>query len=323
MAQTASEQPKPQRILQKAKSTPVEGYLLGELHSVLDPTNRDNASLLVFQFNLLSLERHRRLTSAAITIRFADAQGRGKFDPEVVSWAPNGVFSVQETVHHEVVQRVGSLGAPIWEDMRDKTMYGHYGARLSAYPRIEGRNYGKRNAVVWSIIEDDVQKRGISYSFEAAVLLKRANNDNFLAEIHLDTQTASGSTILSTIESFFRRDSGVADNLIPLNPGALVRRKVRGDPDRLGQIDLQKLSSIRIPTLNPNKARANIDGDENGLIQVVEGLKKEQKLFDFSRGLHPEVWYKFKRFETLSLLNLYNYQDKLVKLDKQINEAGG
>jgi len=57
--------------------------------------------------------------------------------------------------------------------------------------------------------------------------------------------------------------------------------------------------------------------------EIVEGSTINQKLFDFSRGLYPEVWYKFKRFETLSLLNLYNYQHELVQLDKKINDAKG
>lgn len=35
-------------------------------------------------------------------------------------------------------------------------------------------------------------------------------------------------------------------------------------------------------------------------------------------GAYPEVWYKFKRFECLSLLNLYYYQHELVSLDEEI-----
>ena len=40
-------------------------------------------------------------------------------------------------------------------------------------------------------------------------------------------------------------------------------------------------------------------------------------------GQHPELWYKFKRFETLSLLNLYNYQHELVQLEKRIMAKRG
>lgn len=35
-------------------------------------------------------------------------------------------------------------------------------------------------------------------------------------------------------------------------------------------------------------------------------------------GSYPEVWYQFKRFETLGLLNLYHLQDQVVGLEKRI-----
>jgi len=54
-----------------------------------------------------------------------------------------------------------------------------------------------------------------------------------------------------------------------------------------------------------------------------EGSTKDQILLNFSKGQYSQLSYKFKRFETLTLLNLYNYQHKLVELDKKVNEAGG
>jgi hypothetical protein len=53
-----------------------------------------------------------------------------------------------------------------------------------------------------------------------------------------------------------------------------------------------------------------------------QGLRREiglqHKLYDCASGTYPEVWYKFKRFETLSLLNLYHFQHELVNLEKKI-----
>ncbi|KAK3297416.1 uncharacterized protein B0H64DRAFT_440882 [Chaetomium fimeti] len=46
-------------------------------------------------------------------------------------------------------------------------------------------------------------------------------------------------------------------------------------------------------------------------------------LFKFVRGESPCLWYKFKRFESLSLLNLYHLQDELVGLDQAIGRRGG
>jgi hypothetical protein len=342
MAQTAPEQPEPQRILERDQSTPVEGYLLGELHGVLDPTGRENASLLRFRFHLLSLQRHRRLTFVNISIHFADAQGRTDSDPGVCSFAPEGRFMAQIAVHNEtrvvkggwLLRFLGVLRFFVLPDVlgpdfpweRKVTVEREFGIMLNGAARIQDRNFGATNAVTWSISENALRKEGLSLVFETAVLLKRVNDDPFLAKIQVDTETSIDLTILRMIETFFRRGSGTTDNLIPFNPGAPVRRKLVGDPDRLSEIDLEELRSVAISNGIPdrNKDLADVEnGDEKGLIQVVEGLKKEQKLFDFSRGFHPEVWYKFKRFETLSLLNLYNYQDKLVILDKKINEKEG
>ena len=56
-----------------------------------------------------------------------------------------------------------------------------------------------------------------------------------------------------------------------------------------------------------------------GYLPQVELLTDEQHdaAVDCCLGAHKEVWYKFKRFEDLSLLNLYYYQHQLVLLDKQ------
>jgi len=48
-----------------------------------------------------------------------------------------------------------------------------------------------------------------------------------------------------------------------------------------------------------------------------------RSLFGFARGESPCLWYKFKRFESLSLLNLYHLQDELVTEDEKISKSGG
>jgi hypothetical protein len=48
-----------------------------------------------------------------------------------------------------------------------------------------------------------------------------------------------------------------------------------------------------------------------------------RQLYKCSRGEYPALWYQFKRFETLGLLDLYLYQDALVQLQSTIDEAGG
>jgi hypothetical protein len=58
--------------------------------------------------------------------------------------------------------------------------------------------------------------------------------------------------------------------------------------------------------------------------KIEEGSTIHQKLYNCSRGLfNAQIWYQFKRFETLCLLNLYHYQHELVKLQEKIDNAKG
>lgn len=44
---------------------------------------------------------------------------------------------------------------------------------------------------------------------------------------------------------------------------------------------------------------------------------------EFAYGAHPELWYKFKRFETLGLHNLYLLQDELVRFQRDVDYRAG
>jgi hypothetical protein len=59
------------------------------------------------------------------------------------------------------------------------------------------------------------------------------------------------------------------------------------------------------------------------LIEVGYGSNLNEKLFHISRGSPKETWFKFKRFDYLSLLNLCHYQDRLVQLEREIYECQG
>jgi hypothetical protein len=53
-------------------------------------------------------------------------------------------------------------------------------------------------------------------------------------------------------------------------------------------------------------------------VDAMSEAAVQQELSECACGSYPEVWYQFKRFETLGLLNLYHYQDQLVNLEQQI-----
>jgi hypothetical protein len=58
----------------------------------------------------------------------------------------------------------------------------------------------------------------------------------------------------------------------------------------------------------------------NSIYDCLEEIpaEKQETLRRYAFGHHPEIWYKFKRFETLALINLYHYQHELVQMEKAI-----
>lgn len=315
-----------QHITQRGSTTVVQGELLGVIHGALSPNSDYFGSLLVFQFDFVSLQPHRRLKFAAITITFADAEGREEFDPEVFDLAPKGLFTANRSISSVVTTtRNGGVRE---EEVRESAM------TLSGAARFDERAFGTKNAVKWILMENAELKDGISGYLRTAVLLRRRKdhgNDRFIGKFHLETEDAGGSIILNTLGRFFRSkpmddDPVVFDPSLP--PTSTYFNHGHFEPKELGVINLAIFASFQTLNGRPGDivgATRHEEGEQElaPLLQIDEGKTNEQILFDFSRGLHSEVWYKFKRFETLSLLNLYHYQDKLVKLDKKIKKARG
>lgn len=86
----------------------------------------------------------------------------------------------------------------------------------------------------------------------------------------------------------------------------------------------RSLHTPSISTRGSKGSSAQARGDKEDIFHFgVAGMKKQQALFHCSRGEHKELWYKFKRFETLSLLNLYYYQHELISLESKIWSTSG
>jgi hypothetical protein len=98
----------------------------------------------------------------------------------------------------------------------------------------------------------------------------------------------------------------------------------KGDPSSLHREDAGESGTPSV--------RQNVQGDlearhaaellpDHQTRQLWDGYNGQwtaQRLFGLARGECPELWYKFKRFETLSLLNLYHYQHELIELESKI-----
>jgi hypothetical protein len=61
--------------------------------------------------------------------------------------------------------------------------------------------------------------------------------------------------------------------------------------------------------------------EATGEKEWVAGSKRNQALYNCSIGEYPCLWYKFRRFESLSLFNLYLLQDRIVQFENRVRHS--
>lgn len=164
---------------------------------------------------------------------------------------------------------------------------------------------------------------GIPTSIHIVILVRRqaGHSNNFSGQVDIETET-SGRSLMNGIARLARKNP--IDDPLVFNPTL--------PPQTQGGEDSDNIDIMRLGTLNISEyakvLSSGVGGIETGrgrspLVQMDEGATKEQKLFYCARGLYSPAWYKFRRFETLSLLNLYHHQDKLVQIEKRIETNRG
>ncbi|KAK0648273.1 hypothetical protein B0T16DRAFT_407953 [Cercophora newfieldiana] len=160
---------------------------------------KDAASLLVFEFNFLSMNSGRRFKKAAITLTFDDASGDLRNRPEVWAIAPQGKIAINKTTTTKDVKQgfnagvsAGFSGASgelgyVWEasQVQEKV----HATTLSGTKRLIGSDFGKDNSALWTIEEDAVTKAGLPSFLRAAVLLRRRDDVPFQFTICVEYDT--------------------------------------------------------------------------------------------------------------------------------------
>jgi hypothetical protein len=92
--------------------------------------------------------------------------------------------------------------------------------------------------------------------------------------------------------------------------------------DRSEHDEIQSLRRSPEETRKPSRAKYPDKYGRNESSEDAE-IDLSSKMWDFSHGEKPELWYKFKRFETLGLHNLYLLQDQLVRFQRDLDWRGG
>jgi hypothetical protein len=136
---------------------------------------------------------------------------------------PNGDFTlnetklaVQDTQAAEVSVGGGAAGMQAglkWNWQRQTEQKLTERAILIGAKRIEGRNFGKRNAIFLSLQENPSQKEGVVSEVRTAILLGRKNNvDHFAA--HVEVQADADA--LYGVERRFRKICGMTPKTDPI-----------------------------------------------------------------------------------------------------------
>jgi len=185
-------------LIDRGETLVLRASLASVTHGDFTPDG-DAASLLVFEFNFLSMNSGRRFKKACITLTFNDASGHLQNRPEVWAVAPQGKVAINKTTSTKDVKQefkagisAGAAGASgelgyVWEASQVKEKV--HATTLTGVKRLLNENWGKDNAAIWTIEEDSVTKCGVPSFLRAAVLLRRRADVpfEFLIDVEYDT----------------------------------------------------------------------------------------------------------------------------------------
>ncbi|KAK1779760.1 hypothetical protein QBC45DRAFT_350172, partial [Copromyces sp. CBS 386.78] len=164
------------------------------------------ATLLILEFRFHSKRQTSRYRSVDIDLVFRNQNGVARKDPEVVAMAPERQYHLNKTVHERQTTYGASLGANIgpgglagaemgvsWELCTKWTK--ECKAILTGAPVFSPESTWQ-NALQWSMSENDGAKDGIPSFLQAAVLLKRNNDEPFICQMRLKSGANKGQKLL-------------------------------------------------------------------------------------------------------------------------------
>ena len=210
------------------------------------------ASLIVYEFQFDRRKKARRISRVDVEFVY----GGGAREPEVLEVAPRGRMSMEPTTQTETITWGGGLQAGVtptgvaqlggnykWEkvtgrETKDATI-------VVGSPILVKRNYGKSNGASWTLLENESTLTGVPAFFQAAVLLKRADNSPFHSVFTINASVDLFSSLKALVGSKPKDDAVLYDPLLP--PTNQLRDY---DLENLETVDLQGLgiASFTTPT---------------------------------------------------------------------------
>ncbi|KAI0190476.1 hypothetical protein EV127DRAFT_91767 [Xylaria flabelliformis] len=206
-----------------------------DLHTVVHNKNSNSpTTFIIIIFRLIGASSERRFRGVKISIHFQDEKDRSTQDPEVLGLWPQGAFTSNTTEgsREETTGTSASAtpefagitgGSVAWTREPHSVHQPIDQAYLIGARRIEGRNYGKINAVRVKFFENRSQKARAITELQTAIFLKRRNDDKFLAHIMVDA-TADFTSAAKRAMGAILRTSPFNDPIVfdPKSPKAML-----------------------------------------------------------------------------------------------------
>lgn len=232
---------------------------LDVIHGFMSPESDEPATLIVFKFNFDSRRTARRIIRAEIVLRFDPAKP-GDPDPEVCQIAPFDSMIMVETTQTEDKSTTADvkLGVPAiaglelgggvgWTSSTNRQTTD--ATKVIGSIDTRGRTFGAANSASWTLLENSTTKTGVPSTMCTAILLRREDDNEFRCTLDLKVEADLRSSIKMGIQKLFGRTS--EDDPLLLDPLRSPTNKLQiYDVERLGSLDLHKLSSVTFQTVH-------------------------------------------------------------------------
>ncbi|KAK4446306.1 hypothetical protein QBC34DRAFT_411877 [Podospora aff. communis PSN243] len=220
------------------------------VHGVLSPESNEWATLLVYQINLDTTKRSRRIVSATVSFEFSSSTPRARA-PRIHEFSPSRRIALLATTQDQTVTRgleagVDSSAATIvgaglsakWVKSVSKTVTDE--ARVTGSTLSDG--FGRNVGASWVLSENKSIKSGVPSQLRCAMLLARDDNGPFQCKVTINAEADWKSKLTNLFGTSPTDDPVLFDPTIkPTNR----LRKTGYNLDNLGEIDLEELSEIR------------------------------------------------------------------------------
>ncbi|KAK0645717.1 hypothetical protein B0T16DRAFT_457714 [Cercophora newfieldiana] len=219
------------------------------IHGVLSPDADEWATLLVYQINLDTTKRSRRILSSTVKFEFSSSTPGGRA-PRIHEFAPSGRTALLPTTRDQMLVRgveagvdsgaMGLANAGVslkWEKTSSQTTSDE--ARVSGSTLSD--DFGRNVGACWALSENGSIKSGVPSQLRCAMLLARDDAGPFQCKITIAVEADWKSALFRLFGTTPTDDPVLFDPRIkPTN-----RLCKDYDLDNLAAVNLEELAEVR------------------------------------------------------------------------------